>query len=90
MGDIDIMESKVISLSELNEISNMNIADFIHQKYGEGWYLETDLSTTKGCIRIFREESGVKYTVEYVRDNYGIMQPYKLLRICNVVVDMKN
>ena len=84
------MEGKVISLSELNKISNMNISDFVHQKYGDGWYLETDLSTSKGCIRIFRDTNDVKYTVEYVRDSYGIMQPSKLLRICNVIVNMKD
>ena len=84
------MEGKVISLTELNNIYNMDIDEFVHQKYGEGWVLETDLSTSKGCIRIFRDKNDVKYTVEYVRNNYGIMLPCKLLRICNVIVDMKN
>lgn len=87
-GDVD-MDGKVICLTELNEISNMNVSDFVHQKYGEGWILESDFSTLKGAVRIFRDKNGVKYTIEYIKNENGILVPYKILRICNVIVDFK-
>lgn len=83
------MDGKVISLMELNKISEMNISDFIHQKYGEGWVLESDLSTLKGAVRIFKDKNDVKYTIEYIKNENSILTPYKILRICNVIVDFK-
>lgn len=84
------MSDKVIKLSELNAISNMDIAKFVQDKYGEGWTLETDLTTSKGSIRIYQDKNGVKYTIEYLRNDYRVMVPYKLLRICNVIVDFND
>lgn len=83
------MDGKVISLSELNKLSTVNISDFVHQKYGEGWSLESDFSTTNGSIRIFLDKNGVKYTIEYLRNDAGVLIPYKLLRLCNIIVDFK-
>ena len=86
----DNMDGKVFSLSELNKLSTIDISDFVHQKYGESWSLESEFSTTNGCIRIFLDKKGVKYTIEYQRNEHGTLIPYKLLRLCNVIVDFKN
>ena len=83
------MDGKVISLTELNDISSIPISDFVHQKYGEGWSLESDFSTLKGAVRIFKDKNDVKYTIEYIRNENSVLVPYKILRICGIVVDLR-
>lgn len=87
-GDMN-MDGKVISLTELNEFANMSVPDFVHQKYGDGWTLESDFSTLKGSVRIFKDKNDVKYTIEYIRNENGVLVPNKILRICGVIVDIK-
>ena len=87
------MKDKVISLTELNKISSLShndIKEFVHKKYGEGWYLESDLFTKTGSIKIFSDTKGVKYTIEFIRNSNGISEPLRVLRICNVIVDFKS
>lgn len=87
-GDMN-MDGKVISLTELNEFANMSVSDFVHQKYGGGWTLESDFSTLKGAVRIFKDKNDVKYTIEYIKNENGVLVPNKILRICGVIVDIK-
>lgn len=87
-GDMN-MDGKVISLTELNEFANMSVSDFVHQKYGDGWTLESDFSTLKGAVLIFKDKNDVKYTIEYIRNENGVLVPNKILRICDVIVDIK-
>ena len=87
-GDMN-MDGKVISLTELNEFANMSVSDFVHQKYGDGWTLESDFSTLKGAVRIFKDKNDVKYTIDYIRNENGVLVPNKILRICGVIVDIK-
>jgi hypothetical protein len=87
-GDMN-MDGKVISLTELNEFANMSVSDFVHQKYGDGWTLESDFSILKGAVRIFKDKNDVKYTIEYIKNENGVLVPNKILRICGVIVDIK-
>lgn len=46
-------------------------------------------STLKGAVRIFRDKNDIKYTIEYIRNENGVLVPNKILRICGVIVDIK-